>query len=199
MDNSTFSRIKFGESVPVVGDKMKSMMKWYIVHTYSGSEQRVKTAILERAKSAGLERFFGEILVPTEKIIEVVRGKKKSSSRKFYPGYIIVQMVLNDETWHLVRTTPKVTGLIGSKDKPVPIPEEEVEKIKKQMEEGSQKPKPKYWFEKGDQVRIEEGPFMNFHGVVDEVLVEKGKVRVLVSIFGRPTPVELDFTHVTRL
>ncbi|MGC8720662.1 MAG: transcription termination/antitermination protein NusG [Thermodesulforhabdaceae bacterium] len=173
--------------------------KWYIVHTYSGFEQKVSVAIKERAKAAGLEHLFGEILVPTEKIIEVVKGKKRSSSRKFYPGYIIVQMVLNDETWHLVRTTPKVTGLIGSKDKPVPIPEEEVERIKKQMEEGTQKPRPKYWFEKGDQVRVEEGPFANFHGVVDEVLLEKGKVRVLVSIFGRPTPVELYFTQVTRL
>jgi len=173
--------------------------KWYIVHTYSGFEQKVSQAIKERAKTAGLEKFFGEILVPTEKVIEVVKDKKRTSSRKFYPGYIIVQMVLTDETWHLVRTTPKVTGLIGSKDKPVPIPEEEVERIKKQMEEGAQKPRPKQTFEKGDPVRVEEGPFANFHGIVDEVLPEKGKVRVLVSIFGRPTPVELYFTQVSRL
>lgn len=173
--------------------------KWYIVHTYSGFENRVKAAIQERARVAGLQDYFGEILVPTEKVIEIVQGKRKASSRKFYPGYIIVQMVLNDETWHLVRTTPKVTGLIGSKDKPVPIPDEEVEQIKKQMEEGAQRPKPKYSFEPGDRVRVEEGPFANFHGVVDEVLTEKGKVRVLVSIFGRPTPVELDFTQISKL
>ncbi|MEJ5299956.1 MAG: transcription termination/antitermination protein NusG [Thermodesulforhabdaceae bacterium] len=173
--------------------------KWYIVHTYSGFEHKVSVAIKERAKTAGLDQLFGEILVPTEKVIEIVKGKRKSSSRKFYPGYIIVQMVLNDETWHLVRTTPKVTGLIGSKEKPVPIPEEEVERIKKQMAEGAQKPRPKQSFEKGDQVRVEEGPFANFHGIVDEVLTEKGKVRVLVSIFGRPTPVELSFEQVTRL
>ncbi len=173
--------------------------QWYIVHTYSGFENKVKAALEERIKAAGLDEYFGEILVPTEKIIEVVKGKRKSSSRKFYPGYIIVQMDLNDETWHLVRTTPKVTGLIGSKDRPVPIPEEEVERIKKQMEEGAQKPKPKYSFERGDKVRVEDGPFANFHGVVDEVLVEKGKVRVLVSIFGRATPVELDFTQITKL
>jgi len=173
--------------------------QWYIVHTYSGFENRVKAALEERAKAAGLQDYFGEILVPTEKVIEVVRGKRKSSSRKFYPGYIIVQMDLNDETWHLVRTTPKVTGLIGSRDKPVPIPQEEVERIKKQMEEGTHKPKPKYSFERGDRVRVEDGPFANFHGVVDEVLTEKGKVRVLVSIFGRATPVELDFTQITKL
>ncbi len=173
--------------------------QWYIVHTYSGFENKVKAALEERIRTSGLSDYFGEILVPTEKIIEVVKGKRKSSSRKFYPGYIIVQMDLNDETWHLVRTTPKVTGLIGSKDKPVPIPEEEVSRIKKQMEEGAQKPKPKYSFERGDRVRVEDGPFANFHGVVDEVLVEKGKVRVLVSIFGRATPVELDFTQITKL
>lgn len=172
--------------------------QWYIVHTYSGFENKVKLAIEERVKAEGRQDYFGQILVPTEKVIELVKGQRRSSSRKFYPGYILVQMELNDETWHLVRHTPKVTGFIGSQERPIPLSDSEAEGIILQMEEGAQKPKPKYRFEKGDEVRVVEGPFANFNGIVDEVMPDKGKVRVLVSIFGRSTPVELDFVQVNR-
>jgi transcriptional antiterminator NusG len=185
----------------VTGDRRRGFVakQWYIVHTYSGFEHKVKAALEERVKSAGKEALFGRILVPTEKVIELVKGERRSSSRKFYPGYIVVQMELNDETWHLVRHTPKVTGFIGSKDKPIPLTDEEAEAIIQQMEEGAQKPKPKYQFEKGDEVRVIDGPFASFNGIVDQVIPEKGKVRVLVSIFGRSTPVELDFMQVNRI
>lgn len=173
--------------------------QWYIVHTYSGFEHKVKLSLQERIKAEGKDAFFGQILVPTEKVIELVKGQRKASSRKFYPGYILVQMELNDETWHLVRHTPKVTGFIGSQERPIPLADEEAQNIILQMEEGAQKPRPKYRFEKGDEVRVIEGPFANFNGVIDEVMPEKGKVRVLVSIFGRSTPVELDFVQVNRI
>lgn len=173
--------------------------QWYIVHTYSGFEQKVKASLEERIKAAGKSESFGQILVPTEKVVELVKGERRSSSRKFYPGYILVQMELNDETWHLVRHTPKVTGFIGSQEKPIPLTDEEAQAIIQQMEEGTQKPRPKYHFEKGDEVRVVDGPFASFNGVVDQVIPEKGKVRVLVTIFGRSTPVELDFVQVHRL
>ncbi|ROR01746.1 transcription termination/antitermination protein NusG [Desulfosoma caldarium] len=173
--------------------------QWYIVHTYSGFEQKVKASLEERIKAAGKAEYFGQILVPTEKVVELVKGERRSSSRKFYPGYILVQMELNDETWHLVRHTPKVTGFIGSQEKPIPLTEEEAQAILQQMEEGVLRPRPKYQFEKGDEVRVVDGPFASFHGVVDQVIPEKGKVRVLVTIFGRSTPVELDFVQVNRL
>ncbi len=179
------------------GDRVAK--QWYIVHTYSGFEHKVKAALEERVKAAGKEEYFGRILVPTEKVVELVKGERKSSSRKFYPGYILVEMELNDETWHLVRHTPKVTGFIGSQEKPIPLTEEEADAIIQQMEEGIQKPRPKYQFEKGDEVRVVDGPFASFNGVVEQVIPEKGKVRVLVTIFGRSTPVELDFVQVQRL
>jgi transcriptional antiterminator NusG len=172
---------------------------WYIVHTYSGFEHRVKASLEERIKSRGMEEYFGDVVVPTEKVVELVKGQRKSTSRKFYPGYILVNMELNDDTWHLVRHIPKVTGFIGSQDRPIPLSPEEAGAILTQMEEGTAKPKPKYEFEKGDEVRVVEGPFANFSGIVDEVIPEKGKVRVLVSIFGRSTPVELDFVQVNRV
>ncbi len=172
---------------------------WYIVHTYSGFENKVKTAIEERVKSAGKEEYFGRVLVPTEKVIELVKGQRKASSRMFYPGYIVVEMELNDDTWHLVRHTPKVTGFIGSNERPIPLSDAEAATIIAQMEEGIQKPRPKYRFEKGDEVSVVDGPFASFNGVVDDVMPEKGKVRVLVSIFGRSTPVELDFVQVSRV
>ena len=172
---------------------------WYIVHTYSGFEHKVKLALEERIKNEGKEDFFGQILVPTEKVIELVKGQRKASSRKFYPGYILVQMELNDETWHLVRHTPKVTGFIGSQERPIPLSEDEAQTIIQQMEEGAHKPRPKYRFERGDEVRVVDGPFASFNGVIDEVMPDKGKVRVLVSIFGRSTPVELDLVQVNRI
>jgi transcriptional antiterminator NusG len=173
-------------------------LRWYIVHTYSGFEHRVKVALEERIRSFGMEERFGEILVPTEKVVELVRGERKTSARKFYPGYILVRMDMNDETWHLVKSTPKVTGFLGRADKPLPISDEEVQKIIDQMIAGTLKPKPKFEFEKGDEVRVIDGPFTNFHGTVDEVNMDKGKVRVLISIFGRSTPVELEFVQITK-
>lgn len=172
--------------------------QWYIVHTYSGFEHKVKAALEERIKGANREDLFGQILVPTEQVFELVKGKRRASARKFYPGYIVVEMVLNDETWHMVRHTPKVTGFIGSQDKPVPLTPEEVDNILQQMEEGTQRSRPKFEYEKGDEVRVVDGPFASFNGLVDQVIPEKGKVRVLVSIFGRSTPVELDFEQVSR-
>ncbi|HHL38926.1 MAG TPA: transcription termination/antitermination protein NusG [Deltaproteobacteria bacterium] len=172
--------------------------KWYVVHTYTGFENRVKTAIQEKAKSSGKEELFGEILVPSERVIDMVKGKKRTGTRKFFPGYILVNMVLTDETWHLVKSIPKVTGFVGGATAPPAIPEEEVRKITHQMEEGAERPKPKVLFEKGENVRVIDGPFTNFTGIVEDVKPDKGKLRVLVSIFGRATPVELDFVQVEK-
>ena len=174
-------------------------LKWYIIHTYSGFEQKVKAAILERAKARGLEQYVADVLVPTETVEEMVKGERKLSTRKFYPGYIMVQMELNDDTWHLVKDTPKVTGFIGSKDEPVAIPEEDAAKIIAQMQEGVLRPKPKIKFEQGDKVQVTDGPFANFAGVVDEVRPDRGRVRVMISVFGRPTPVELEFTQLEKI
>jgi len=158
----------------------------------------VKANLEGRIKTLGQEKYFGRILVPTEQVIELKRGQKRTSSRKFYPGYIMVQMVLNQDTWHTVRDTAKVTGFVGGDTKPSPVPGDEAERIIQQMEEGISKPKPKYTFEEGDEVRVIDGPFNNFQGVVQEVNPEKEKLRVLISIFGRLTPVELDFIQVNK-
>jgi len=176
-----------------------SEKKWYIVHTYSGFEHKVKASLEERIKTLGQEKYFGKILVPTEQVVELKKGQKKTSSRKFYPGYIMVQMVLNDETWHTVRNTAKVTGFVGGSTKPSPVSEEEAQRIIKQMEEGISKPKPKYQFEEGDRVRVIDGPFYNFQGIVEEVKPDKEKLRVLITIFGRSTPVELEFIQVNKI
>jgi transcriptional antiterminator NusG len=173
--------------------------KWYIIHTYSGFEQKVKNAIMERAKSHGLEHLISEVLVPTEMVEEMVKGERKISARKFYPGYVMVKMELTDESWHLVKDTPKVTGFVGSKEEPVAIPEAEAEKIIAQMQEGVLKPKPKIKFEVGDKVQVIDGPFTNFTGVVDEVRADRGRVKVMISVFGRPTPVELEFTQLEKV
>jgi transcriptional antiterminator NusG len=172
--------------------------KWYVVHTYSGFENKVKSVLEERVRSAKREDFFSEVLVQAEKVIEMIKGKKKSSSRKFFPGYILVKMELNEETYHLVKETPKVTGFVGDRSNPAPIPDAEVEEIKNQMSEGLLRPKHRLTFEKGDQVQVVDGPFSNFNGLVEAVNPDKGKVRVLVSIFGRSTPVELDFAQVKK-
>jgi transcriptional antiterminator NusG len=174
-------------------------LKWYIVHTYSGFEQKVKATLEERIRTLGQQDYFGKILVPTEQVVELRKGKKRTSSRKFYPGYILVQMVLNDDTWHTVRNTAKVTGFVGGGSMPSPIPDEEAERIILQMEEGVSRPKPKYQFEEGDEVRVVDGPFSNFQGVVEEVKPDKEKMRVLITIFGRATPVELDFIQVNKI
>ena len=174
-------------------------MAWYVVHTYSGYENKAKLALEERIKSLGKDEFFGEILVPQEQVIEVRDGKKRQTTRKFFPGYMLVEMDYNNETYHIVKDTPKVTGFVGGGDKHPPrVPEEEVLRINRQAEEGSERPKPMMVFEKGEQLRVVDGPFAGFNGIVDEVKPEKGKLRVLVSIFGRSTPVELDFTQVEK-
>ena len=174
-------------------------LKWYIVHVYSGFESKVKTALEEKITAYSHPEKFGEVLVPTEQIVELVKGKRKTSTRKFYPGYILVKMELDDETWHIVNDTAKVSGFLGGREKPTPISDEEAKQILNRMEAGKLKPKPKYYFETGDEIRVIDGPFTNFNGVVDEVNPEKGKIRVLVSIFGRSTPVELEFVQVTKI
>ncbi|MEA3230694.1 MAG: transcription termination/antitermination protein NusG [Thermodesulfobacteriota bacterium] len=174
-------------------------LKWYIIQVYSGFENKVKTALEERIASSAHPEKFGEVVLPTEQVVELVKGKRRESSRKFYPGYILVQMALDDETWYIVNNTAKVTGFLGGRDKPAPIPDKEAERILNRMEAGKLDPKPKFHFEVGDEIRVVDGPFNNFNGTVQEVNPEKGKIRVLVSIFGRPTPVELDFIQVNRL
>ena len=175
-------------------------LKWYIVHTYSGYEHKVKANLEDRVRTLGQDKYFGKILIPTEQVIELKKGQKKTSFRKFYPGYIMIQMVMNEKTWHTVRNTAKVTGFIGGGgDMPSSIPSEDAEKIIQQMEEGISKPKPRYRFEEGDEVRVIDGPFNNFQGIVEEVKPDKEKLRVLISIFGRSTPVELEFIQVSKI
>lgn len=172
--------------------------RWYVIHTYSGYEQKAKIALLERIKQFKMEKLFADVLIPSENVIELVRGEKKTTSRKFFPGYMLVKMILSDKTWHLVKSTPKITGFVGNAVTPPAVPEEEVARITNQMTEGTLKPRPKVQFEEGESVRVVDGPFVNFNGVVEEVKPDKGKLRVLVSIFGRSTPVELDFVQVEK-
>jgi transcriptional antiterminator NusG len=174
-------------------------MLWYIVHTYSGFENKVKQSLEDTIKKLKLEDEIAEVIVPTEKVVELVRGERKTTTRKFYPGYIMVKMILNDKTWHVVRSVPKVTGFLGAQEKPVPLSDVEAGRIISQMAEGAVKPKPKFHFEQGDEVRVIDGPFSNFNGIVEEVKPDKGKVRVLISIFGRATPVELEFVQVNKV
>lgn len=173
-------------------------LKWYILHTYSGFEEKVKTAMLERIKKAGQEEYFGEILVPTEQVVEMIKGSKKTSARKFFPGYILLNVDLNDETWHTVRGTPKVTGFVGNDQNPVALPDEDASKIIGRVKDGALKPKPKVLYETGDKVRVIDGPFSNFQGIIDTVYPDKGRVKVMVTIFGRETPVELEFIQITK-
>ena len=174
-------------------------MRWYVVHAYSGFEKSVQRNMIERIARAGMQDKFGEILVPVEEVIEMKAGQKSISERKFFPGYILVHMDLTDESWHLVKSTPKVTGFVGgSAHRPTPITDKEVESILQQVQEGVEKPKPKVLFEVGEAVRVKEGPFTDFHGNVEEVNYDKNKLRVSVLIFGRATPVELDFGQVEK-
>ena len=173
-------------------------MKWYIVNTQTSCENIAKSSIEERARSLKMEDSFGQILIPSENVVELVKGKKATRARKFFPGYIFVQMNMTDETWHLVRNASKVTGFVGSKLKPPEVPEAEVLRVTKQMEVGAEKVIPKVKFSIGENVTVVDGPFSNFNGTVEEINQEKGKVKVLVSIFGRPTPVELDFVQVDK-
>jgi transcriptional antiterminator NusG len=173
--------------------------RWYVVHAYSGFEKKVAAALKERIERAGMQDIFGDVLVPTEEVIEMRAGQKRKSERKFFPGYVLVQMELNDESWHLVKETPRVMGFIGGKaDKPAPITDAEAELILRRVEVGSEKPRPKTIFEPGEMIRVVDGPFNDFNGVVEEVNYDKNRLRVAVLIFGRSTPVELDFSQVEK-
>jgi len=171
--------------------------KWYIVHTYSGHENKAKLTLLERVKNNGLSEYFGDVLVPTESVMEVVKGQRRTTTRKFFPGYMFVQMILDDRTFHLVKNTPKITGFLGG-TKPTPVPEREITGVQTNMTEGKVKPKARVVFEVGERVRVIDGPFANFAGTIEEVKTDKQKVKVVVSMFGRPTPVELDFAQVEK-
>lgn len=175
-------------------------LRWYVVHAYSGMEKAVERNLRERIDRAGMQAKFGRILVPTEEVVEVKNGKKAVTERRFFPGYVLVEMVMDDESWHLVKHTSKVTGFVGgARNRPVPISEEEVMKIVNQMQEGIEKPRPKVEWEVGEVVLVKEGPFTDFNGAVEEVNYDKSKVRVSVTIFGRATPVELDFHQVEKI
>ena len=174
-------------------------MRWYVVHAYSGMEKAAERNIIERINRAGMQDKFGRILVPTEEVVEVKNGQKRTTERKVFPGYVLVEMVMDDDTWHLVKHTNKVTGFVGgAKNRPAPISEADVQKIVSQMQDGTDKPRHKVEFEVGEYVRVKEGPFADFNGTVEEVNYEKSKMRVSVTIFGRATPVELEFGQVEK-
>jgi len=173
--------------------------RWYVVHAYSGFENKVAQSIREQAEKKGLSEDITEVIVPTEEVVEVRRGAKVQTERKFFPGYVLVEMDMTDDTWHLVKSTPKVTGFVGgTANKPTPISQKEVDAILRQVQEGVEKPRPKVLFETGEAVRVKDGPFTDFHGNVEDVNYEKSKLKVSVSIFGRSTPVELDFSQVEK-
>ena len=176
-----------------------STKQWYIVHTYSGFENKVSESLQQRVQAYGLQADIGEVLIPTEDVVEMRGGRRVVSSKRFFPGYILVEMNMSDHAWHVVRNTPKVTGFVGAGSKPTPLTREEVDQILLQVTVAAEKPKPKYTFEKGDQVRINEGPFTSFNGVVDDVNLDRNTLKVMVTIFGRSTPVELDFLQVEKL
>jgi transcriptional antiterminator NusG len=173
--------------------------RWYVVHAYSGFEKSVQRKLLDRIQRTGMQDKFGQVLVPVEEVVEMKSGQKSISERKFFPGYVLVEMEMTDDTWHLIKSTPKVTGFIGgTATKPTPISQREVDNILHQIQEGVEKPKPKVLFESGEMVRVKEGPFTDFNGTVEAVNYDKNKLRVAVSIFGRSTPVELDFSQVEK-
>ena len=185
--------------VPASREGLPRDRKWYIVHTYSGFEERVKETLRQRADALDMGDAFGEIRIPTETVVEYKGGKKRETQRKFFPGYILVEMEMSDAAWHVVKNTPKVTGFVGTGRKPTPLSQDEVDKILEQVVTAKEKPKPKYVFEKAEPVRITDGPFNNFTGVVDDVNLDRNTLKVMVTIFGRQTPVELDFSQVQKI
>ena len=188
------------ESTSVLAAPAHPDLRWYVVHAYSGMEKAVERNITERIARAGMQDKFGRILVPTEEVVEIKNGQKRTTERRFFPGYVLVEMIMDDESWHLVKHTNKVTGFVGgAKNRPAPISDDEVKKILGQMEEGTEKPRHKVEFVVGEYVRVKDGPFTDFNGTVEEVNYDKNKVRVSVTIFGRATPVELEFTQVEKV
>lgn len=173
--------------------------EWYVVHTYSGFENKVKDSLIQRAEAYGLKEAIDEVLIPTEDVVEMKGGKKVVSSKKFLPSYILVHMDMSDAAWHLVKNTPKVTGFVGSAKQPTAVPQEEVDAVIRQVSNTTEKPKPRYTFDRGEQVRIVDGPFNNFSGVIEEVNNDRSTVKVMVTIFGRATPVEVDFLQVEKI
>jgi transcriptional antiterminator NusG len=173
--------------------------RWYIVHTYSGFENKVSDSLAQRVQAYGIQDEIGDILIPTEDVVEMRSGRKVVTPKRFFPGYILVEMVMSDNAWHVVKNTPKVTGFVGAGSKPTALSQEEVDQILDQVKTAAEQPKPKYSFGKGDHVRINEGPFTSFNGVVDEVNIDKNTLKVMVTIFGRATPVELDFLQVEKI
>ncbi len=192
------AEISVDEATTPLNTPINPDFKWYIVHAHSGFEAKAKASLLEKAAREKKSHLFGEVLIPVESVVELVKGQKKSTERKFFPGYMLVQMQLCDEAWHIIKATPRISGFVGDARNPPALPEDEVKRITNQMVEGAVKAKPKYTFKEGEAVRVIDGPFANFNGTVEEVRPEKSKLRVLVSIFGRATPVELDFIQVEK-
>jgi transcriptional antiterminator NusG len=183
---------------PEIAGDLEKKARWYIVHTYSGFEHRVEQTIREMMRTGQDGGLVKEVVMPTEKVVELVKGERRTSTRKFYPGYVMVKMILTDESWHLIQSIPRVTGFVGGKNRPTPMKDSEAQNILAMMETRQEQPRPKFHFDRGDEVRVIDGPFGGFNGVVEDVNEDKGKLRVAVSIFGRQTPVELDFVQVTK-